>query len=74
MERQLPPHQGTRHAQSLGATAVMAIPPIAVGVPDSELSAYYEALLAAIDIPVVVQDASGYVGRFPPPPGPSLGP
>ena len=52
-----------RHAQSVGATAVMAIPPISVGVPDSELSAYYEALLAAIDIPVVVQDASGYVGR-----------
>ena len=52
-----------RHAQSVGATAVMAIPPISVGVPDSELSAYYEALLTAIDIPVVVQDASGYVGR-----------
>ena len=41
----------------------MAIPPISVGVPDRELSAYYEALLAAIEIPVVVQDASGYVGR-----------
>lgn len=52
-----------RHAQSVGATAVMAIPPISVGVPDGELSAYYEALLAAIDVPVVVQDASGYVGR-----------
>lgn len=52
-----------RHAESVGATAVMAIPPISVGVSDSELSAYYEALLAAIDIPVVVQDASGYVGR-----------
>ena len=52
-----------RHAESAGVSAVMAIPPISVGVPDSELSAYYEALLAAIDIPVVVQDASGYVGR-----------
>ena len=52
-----------RHAESVGASAVMAIPPISVGVPDAELSAYYEALLAAIEIPVVVQDASGYVGR-----------
>ena len=52
-----------RHAEGVGASAVMAIPPISVGVPDSELSAYYEALLAAIEIPVVVQDASGYVGR-----------
>ncbi len=52
-----------RHAESVGATAVMAIPPISVELADRELVAYYEALLRAVGIPVVVQDASGYVGQ-----------
>ncbi len=51
-----------RHAEGAGATAVMAIPPVATGAMSSELFSYYEALLEAIDIPVIVQDASGYVG------------
>ncbi len=52
-----------RHAEAAGATAVMAIPPISVAVGDSELAAYYQGILGAVDVPVVVQDASGYVGR-----------
>lgn len=52
-----------RHAEAAGATAVMAIPPISVPLFESEVLRYYEALLDAIDVPVVVQDASGYVGR-----------
>lgn len=51
------------HAESVGASAVMAIPPTIVAVDDDELSVYYRALLDAVDIPVIVQDASGYVGR-----------
>ena len=51
------------HAQSVGAAAVMAIPPFTVALPDSEIHAYYQALLGAVDLPVVVQDASGYLGR-----------
>lgn len=51
-----------RHAEAAGATAVMAIPPVATGALSDELFAYYEALLGAIEIPVIVQDASGYVG------------
>lgn len=49
-------------AQDHGATAVMAIPPVSVALPDSEVREYYRALVAGLSIPVVVQDASGYVG------------
>lgn len=52
-----------RHAEEVGAAAVMAIPPMSVALADDELFGYYRALLDAIDIPVIVQDASGYVGR-----------
>ena len=51
-----------RHAQSVGATAVMAIPPLSVRAEGRELSGYYDAIVEEIEIPVVVQDASSYVG------------
>lgn len=52
-----------RHAEAHGATALMAIPPVSVGVTESELAKYYERLIRAVKIPIIVQDASGYVGR-----------
>jgi dihydrodipicolinate synthase/N-acetylneuraminate lyase len=52
-----------RQAATAGAHAVMAIPPISIGLSDDELLRYYERLIRAVPIPVVVQDASGYVGR-----------
>lgn len=52
-----------RHAEEAGADAVMAIPPMSVAAADDELFGYYRALLDAVGIPVIVQDASGYVGR-----------
>jgi dihydrodipicolinate synthase/N-acetylneuraminate lyase len=52
-----------RHAEEAGAAAVMAIPPVSIGVGDDELMRYYSRIVQAIRIPVVVQDASGYVGR-----------
>ena len=52
-----------RHAQASGADAVMAIPPVSIGVGESELLAYYRRIIEAIKIPVIVQDASGYVGK-----------
>ena len=55
--------QHARHAESAGADAVMAIPPVAVALPEAELFGYYSRLIQAIEIPVIVQDASGYVGR-----------
>lgn len=52
-----------RHAEAAGAAAVMAIPPVSVGVAEDELKRYYERIIKAITIPVIVQDASGYVGK-----------
>ncbi|MBP7935933.1 MAG: dihydrodipicolinate synthase family protein [Phycisphaerae bacterium] len=52
-----------QHAESVGATAVMAIPPVSIVAMESEVLRYYDRILEAVDIPVVVQDASGYVGR-----------
>jgi dihydrodipicolinate synthase/N-acetylneuraminate lyase len=50
-------------AEKVGADAVMAVPPIAVALADEQLLEYYRRIFQAIAIPVVVQDASGYVGR-----------
>jgi 4-hydroxy-tetrahydrodipicolinate synthase len=52
-----------RHAQRHGADAVMAIPPLAVVLDDDAIFGYYAAIAESIDIGLVVQDASGYVGR-----------
>jgi len=52
-----------QHAEAAGADAVMAIPPVSVGVDEAELRRYYERVLGAVRLPVIVQDASGYVGK-----------
>jgi 4-hydroxy-tetrahydrodipicolinate synthase len=52
-----------KHAENVGADAVMAIPPVSIGVGESELLTYYTRIIEAIRIPVIVQDASGYVGK-----------
>lgn len=52
-----------RHAQAAGADAVMAIPPVLTQLDEKNLLAYYEGILAATELPVIVQDASGYLGR-----------
>ncbi|HEV3022148.1 MAG TPA: dihydrodipicolinate synthase family protein, partial [Pirellulales bacterium] len=52
-----------RAAEEVGATAVMAVPPMAVALPEEQLLDYYRRILRAVAIPVVIQDASGYVGR-----------
>jgi 4-hydroxy-tetrahydrodipicolinate synthase len=53
----------SRHAEANGAAAVMAIPPLSVALGDEELLGYYRKIFDAVAIPIVVQDASGYVGR-----------
>jgi dihydrodipicolinate synthase/N-acetylneuraminate lyase len=55
--------QYATHAEEIGATAVMAIPPVSIAVLESELMRYYQRIIRAIKIPTIVQDASGYVGR-----------
>ncbi len=52
-----------RHAEASGAHAVMAIPPVATAAGEAEVVAYYRRILKATSLPLVVQDASGYVGR-----------
>ena len=52
-----------RAAEDGGAAAVMAIPPISRSLGEDELRTYFEALLGEVDIPVIIQDASSYVGN-----------
>jgi len=49
-------------AEKAGAEAVMAIPPIATPLSAEEKFAYYSAIHNAVTLPLVVQDASGYMG------------
>lgn len=51
-----------RHAEGLGASAVMAIPPVATSLGSAATRDYFAAIASSISIPLVVQDASGYVG------------
>lgn len=53
----------SRHAQEVGCQAVMAIPPVISAISSQHLLAYYTAIAESIDLPVIVQDASGYVGQ-----------
>lgn len=56
--------EGLAHlAEESGAAAVMAVPPVSIGLDEEQLLAYYTRILRAVSIPVIVQDASGYVGR-----------
>ena len=50
-------------AANAGCDAVMATPPISVRLGENALLDYYRRLADAIPIPVIVQDASGYVGQ-----------
>ncbi len=52
-----------KHAEGVGADAVMAIPPVSIGIGEGELLAYYTRIIEAVRLPVIVQDASGYVGK-----------
>lgn len=51
-----------RHAEGLGASAVMAIPPVSISLGGSQTYEYFAAIARGISIPLVVQDASSYVG------------
>lgn len=51
-----------RHAAAVGADAVMVTPPALSRSSDEELFGYFTAVAEAAGVPVIVQDASGYVG------------
>ena len=51
-----------KDAQKDGATAVMATPPSAFVASAVEVKNYYQRIIEAVDITVIVQDASNYLG------------
>lgn len=55
--------QYAQQAERAGADGVMAIPPLSTRPPAAAVRDYFVALAESISIPVIVQDASGYVGQ-----------
>jgi 2-keto-3-deoxy-L-arabinonate dehydratase len=52
-----------KQAESVGADALMAIPPVTTALYDDQLHGYFSQILRSVQLPLIVQDASGYVGR-----------
>ena len=50
-------------AERAGCDAVMATPPMTTKSNEAGLVAYFRGLADAVGLPVIVQDASGYVGQ-----------
>src|SRR5262245_49803000 len=50
-------------AEKAGCDAVMAVPPVMTASLTAHVVDYYCAIADAIALPVIVQDASGYVGK-----------
>jgi dihydrodipicolinate synthase/N-acetylneuraminate lyase len=50
-------------ADKSGCDAVMAVPPLTARLSEAHLVDHFRALADAISIPVIVQDASGYIGQ-----------
>lgn len=50
-------------ADSQGVDAVMAIPPVTTALPERALESYFGAICESVDVPLIIQDASGYVGQ-----------
>lgn len=54
--------QFARQAQQSGCHAVMAISPISASLPEDQLWRYFCEIAECVDVPLIVQDASSYVG------------
>ena len=52
-----------KEAEASGNDALMAIPPTLTGLLEETLLDYFIALAEATDLPLIVQDASAYVGQ-----------
>lgn len=50
-------------AKQLGCDAVMAVPPMSGSLSEEALYGYFATLADAVDLPLIVQDASAYVGQ-----------
>lgn len=51
------------HAEQAGCAAVMAAPPLTTNLSVSAHVDYFSALADGVSLPIIVQDASSYVGR-----------
>src|SRR5262245_15166050 len=52
-----------RTAEAAGCDAVMATPPMTNRVSETQLAGYFRTLADGVNVPIIVQDASGYVGQ-----------
>jgi 4-hydroxy-tetrahydrodipicolinate synthase len=52
-----------KEAARAGCDAVMAVPPMATPVLGGHLREYFFAIADSMELPLIVQDASGYVGQ-----------
>lgn len=50
-------------AKQLGCDAVMAVPPMSGSLSEEALYGYFATLADSVDLPLIVQDASAYVGQ-----------
>lgn len=50
-------------AEAAGCDAVMAVPPLTTPLPAPALVDYFHGIATAVGVPLVVQDASAYVGQ-----------
>ena len=55
--------QLAKAAESDGATALIATPPASFPATSSEIYSYYTAIIESVKIPLIVQDASNYMGQ-----------
>lgn len=53
----------TKTAAAAGCDAVMAVPPLTTRLTEAALVDHFRALAEAVEIPLIVQDASSYVGQ-----------
>jgi 4-hydroxy-tetrahydrodipicolinate synthase len=50
-------------AEAAGCDAVMAVPPLTARLSEAALADHFRALADAVGVPLIVQDASSYVGQ-----------
>jgi len=50
-------------AEEAGCDAVMAVPPLTTALPAAALVEYFHGIATAVTVPLIVQDASAYVGQ-----------
>lgn len=50
-------------AEKAGCDGIMAIPPVTTCLPEEAVLKHFRTLAEEVDLPLIVQDASGYVGQ-----------